>query len=196
MRGAVLLLATLVLTGCAGLFGRQRLSPQLHWMRVRDSLVVALDSGRYDAANRMLATFSAANAGSPYAADAMYWRAMLHLDPRNGGASPVTALALLDTAAMQPAFIERHAEIALARRLARQVHELATRNEQLTQEIARAREIAAGAQQRAQGERAPEPQRNLGDEVQRLREELSKAVADRDRANAELARVRRRLARP
>lgn len=178
------------------MFGRSRITPQAHWMIVRDSLVVAMDSGRYDAANRMLASFSAANAGSPYAADAMYWRAMLHLDPRNGGANAATAIALLDTAATRPAFVERHAEIALARRVARQLGELTQRNEQLAQEIAKARDIAAGTQQRAPGERTPEPQRALGEEVQRLREELAKAVADRDRAQAELERVRRRLARP
>lgn len=197
VRTILLLVAVLASSGCASMFRAQRLSPEQHWMIVRDSAIVAMDSGRYDAAGRMLANFQVQRARTPQAADAAYWRAMLLLDPRNGGGKPMTALAVLDSASMMSAFAERHAAIAVARRVARNLVDVNTRSEQLTQEIAKAREIAAGAQQHPAGERTAEPQRsNLAEEVQRLREELTKANAERDRANAELQRVRRRLTTP
>lgn len=199
LQATALLGVALVSTGCAALFGHARLTPQQHWWLVRDSVVVALDSGRYDAAGRSLSSFTAQHPNTPYAADAMFWRALLRLDPRNAGGSTDAAIVFLDSASMMPALAERHAQIAQARRLARQIDDMNRRNAQLTQEIARAREIATGAAaaQRAQGagDRS-ESQSNLGDEVRRLREELAKATADRDRANAELQRVRQRLTRP
>lgn len=128
-------------------------------------------AARFAAADRALADYAERFPRTPEANDAGYWRALLKLDPTNTTASARDALALLDAyLALSPAATHR-AEATTLRR------------------------IAAAMDARAVASATPAPpvphvdERAHTEEILRLREELS-------RANAELARIKRRLANP
>ena len=126
---------------------------------------------RIGIADRTLSDFAQRFPGSPEAAEVPYWRAVLKLDPANAAASH-EALALLDsylTAA--PSGLHR-VEATTLRRLGTAL------------EASRAALAAATPPPVVRPE-----DKTHEEEMQRLRDELAKA-------NAELTRIKRRLARP
>lgn len=136
------------------------------WVRTRDSVQVAVDGGRFAAADSILDAFVRAEAGTPDASEAAFWRALLAADPRNPSYSPAAARAALETyAATEGA--SRRIDAGVLLRLLAISDSLRT----------------AQANQRAAAEVRD---RARDEELQRLRDELA-------RTQAELERIKRRL---
>ena len=128
---------------------------------------------RVAAADRALAEFAQRYAASPEAAEVPYWRALLKLDPANP-AMLRESLVMLETYLANTPSGRHRAEATAIQRLG------------VTLE---ARNAALAAIPPTAIVVRPEDKAAQEQEMQRLRDELGKA-------NAELARIRRRLARP
>jgi hypothetical protein len=141
------------------------------WSTVYAHAITEARASRISAAEKALTDFAQQHAGSPEAAEVPYWRAVLKLDPAN----PVgirEALALLESyLANAPTGVHR-VEAETFRRLALALEQ---------------RNAALAAIPPAVVPRPDDKARE--EEMQRLRDELAAA-------NAELDRIRRRLARP
>ncbi len=131
-------------------------------------------ANRFVGAEQLLAEFAARHPASPEAVESLYWRGIFRLDPSNPAASAREAGALFESYLGRTTGAHR-TEASMLRRLASSME-------------ARAAAIASTPAP------APTPTPSSADrakdeEMQRLREELAKA-------NAELERIRRRLAQP
>lgn len=170
------------LAGCATLPG---MTPPMVESAERWRVVVALadqhvEAGRYAEADRLLAEFGQSSIGTPEAPEATFYRALYRLDPANPAASAPEAIALIDTfLAMRIVSPHRTDAVAL-RRIALA---LAAKPEVVTVTVPRdATAVAPAPQPRADTAAKDE-------EIAKLRDELA-------RANAELGRIRRRVATP
>jgi hypothetical protein len=149
---------------------------------VRDSVWAAALRGAHARADSVLERFRAQFAGTPAAAEALYARALLRVDPANATANPRDAVAALDAYAREGELLPRTYELTMIRRLLAQRDSL--RGALTTQRGAAALLVPRDSiRAREQAEQA------LQLELERLRAEL-------ERTQAELARVRRRLAPP
>lgn len=133
-----------------------------------------IGAGRYGVADRILFDYAARYPASPEATDMMYWRALYKLDPANPNAAPREAIALLDSYVVAGAGTHK-VEAQTLRRLATTME---------------ARAVAAPGLAGPAKTDAPKPEDKAKDEeLQRVKDELAKA-------NAELERIKRRLAQP
>ena len=133
-----------------------------------------IGAGRYGVADRILFDYAARYPASPEGRDVMYWRALYKLDPANPNAAPREALDLLDSYVAAPTGTHK-VEAQTLRRLATTME---------------ARATAASGMAGPPKTDAPKPEDKARDEeLQRVKDELAKA-------NAELERIKRRLARP
>jgi len=139
------------------------------WVRAREAVQAAVDSGRFTVADSILAAFVQAEAGSDDASEAAFWRALLRADPKNPAFAPASARAALEEYAS--------AEGARRRIDAGVVLRLLSVSDSLR---------AAQASQRAATELRD---RSRDEELQKLKEELA-------RTQAELDRIKRRLGPP
>jgi hypothetical protein len=130
-------------------------------------------AGRYGVADRVLSDYATRYPASPDAAEALYWRAMYRLDPANQSASPREAAAMLDSY-LGVSGVPHRAEAQALRRIAGALER---------------REQPAAGNTSAAPKPDAAPDKAKDDEIQRLKDELSKA-------NAELERIKRRLAQP
>jgi hypothetical protein len=136
----------------------------------RDEVV----AGRYGVADRLLAEFGTRYPASPEAEEATFWRALYKLDPGNPTAAPREAAALLDGYLSSGQSAHR-TEAQILRRIAAAVDTRAV--------VSSGTAVPPAEKPRAAEERAKD------EELVRLKEELGKA-------NAELDRIKRRLAQP
>jgi outer membrane protein assembly factor BamD (BamD/ComL family) len=129
-------------------------------------------SGNFAGADRLLMDYSTRYPAMPEAAEAMYWRALYKMDPSNSVAAPKDAAVLLDGYLASGTTTHR-AEAQTLRR------------------VATALDVAKGVA----GSNPSKPDvvkvddKARDEELAHVREELS-------RANAELERIKRRLAQP
>lgn len=130
-------------------------------------------AGRYVAADQVLADFATRYPASAEAVESIYWRAMYKLDPANSAAAAREAGVLLDSYLAAPG-TARRSEAATLRRLA-------------TAMETRAAPPTADSTAKINAARSAEKSRD--EELARLKDELT-------RANAELERIKRRLANP
>ncbi len=130
-------------------------------------------SGRYAVADRVLAEYTTRNPASPDAAEAMYWRALYKLDPANQGASTREAITMLDSY-LGASGAPHRAEALALRRIAVAME---------------SRAVPAVGAVVTPPKTDVAPDKAKDDEIQRLKDELA-------RANAELERIKRRLAQP
>ena len=128
-------------------------------------------AGNYAIADKLLGDYSVRYPASPEAAETMYWRALYKLDPGNPMAAPRDASVLLDGYLSSGTNAHR-AEAQTLRRVATSLE-------------AQARPTAPAVKT----EVVKVDDKARDDELARLREELA-------RANAELERIKRRLAQP
>jgi hypothetical protein len=141
------------------------------WPTVYARAIVDAAESRTAAADRALAEFAQRYPGSPEAGEVTYWRALLKLDP-NSPAAVRESMTMLDGyLASTPAGTHRF-EAGVLRRLGAAIEQ---------------RNAAIAAFPPTPAVRPEDKARD--DELQRLRDELAAA-------NAELARIRRRVARP
>jgi hypothetical protein len=195
---STLLLIVLATAGCnpRPLFLQPR--PMREWPPTLRSVQEAARAGRYAEADSALARFIERHRGSYQSREALYWRALLHVDPANPQSSPADALRAINELFSTGATADAYDEANILRRVVQRV-------DSLTRSLAQADRLIAEAQEAAEEPRAaaaptptqPAPaerrereqtraNRNLVEQVRRLREELSKS-------NQELERVRRRL---
>ena len=133
--------------------------------------------GRYDEADSILVQYIDTHQGTREASDALFWRAMFALDPANRSTSITAAIADLDRYLDGPPTLPHWREAATLRRVAAQL-ETATRL------------AAAAAQTQTSATRVVTvDDHSKDDELTRLRTELAKA-------NEELDRIKKRLAKP
>ena len=130
-------------------------------------------AGRYAVADRLLADFATRHPGSVEAMDATYWRAVYKLDPANPTSSAHDAIALLD-AYLASGQTPHRLEAQAMRRVALALE-------------ARPKESAPASATGTVSQ--PKDDKAQSEEITRLKDELAKA-------NAELERIKRRLAQP
>lgn len=128
-------------------------------------------AGSFSVADKLLGDFGARYPASPEAAEAMYWRALYKLDPGNPVSAPHDASVLLD-GYLASGITAHRAEAQTLRRVA---NSLETQARAATPAV---KTDVVKVDDRARDE-----------ELAHLREELA-------RANAELERIKRRLAQP
>jgi hypothetical protein len=150
----------------------------------------AATDGRFDVADSLLADYAAKHVGTVEALETAYWRAMLRMDPGNPHPSLTSAMALLDGYLADVRPHEHAAEAATLRRLAAQLDVL----NRLTANMALASRgaVEPGVQGKAPASATSSSaadQVATDVEMKRLKDELAKA-------NAELDRIKKRLATP
>ena len=144
---------------------------QSEWPVVYARVIADASEARTGDADRELTAFAQRFPGSPEASEVTYWRAVLKLDPNNPAAVRESIVMLESYLASAPAGTHR-TEAGVLRRLGLALEQ---------------RNAALAAIPPVPAVRPEDKARD--EEIVRLRDELSKA-------NAELARIRRRLARP
>lgn len=174
-------LSMTTLVGCASLPAYPA-TEATSWPMALTSARSRAAAGRFGAADTVLATFASMNPGRPEALETAYWRALYKVDPGNPNASLTGGLALLDGYLADPRPREHVDEATIVRRLAAQLESL---NRVAATAALQARDAAASAHADVAHASDPPPDA----EIKRLRDELAKA-------NAELDRIRRRLAQP
>jgi hypothetical protein len=127
-----------------------------------------LTESRHERADQLLSEFASGYAGTAEAVEAIYWRALIALDPANGRASPRDAAALLSQYLESRHPLTHRAEASVLHRLASSLPE--------------PRRIAEPA-------RAAPTDGSRDAEIQKLKTEL-------EETKAELERIRKRLTAP
>ena len=153
-------------------------------------------AARFDVADRLLADFASRHPGTHEAAEAGFWRALLKLDAANPAASPRDAAGLLDEYLRAPATAQHRGSATTLRRVAgaldaRNAALVASPSTPTSPSSAASPGTPTSPSAAARTETRAEERRDerRDEEIQRLREELAKA-------NAELERIRKRLAQP
>ncbi|MDB4884891.1 MAG: hypothetical protein JWN79_329 [Gemmatimonadetes bacterium] len=183
-----LALLAAVLSGCA--MRAPELSPTASstpaaWASVLALVAQDVQAGRHAAADRRLLDFQVTHPAAPEAADAAYYRALFKLDPSNPAASTREAVALLDGLIATP--------IVTAPVSPRQTDALVLRRVATSLETRPVTVVTTPSASGASGSSTSAPRtdesRAKDEEIGRLKDELSKA-------NAELERIKRRVATP
>jgi hypothetical protein len=168
--------ATLVaaLTACST--GQTRLGEPVpagrtEWTSWQNQASQEAAAGHYAVADKVLTDYTIRFPASPEAAEAMYWRALYKLDPANVSAAPHDAAVLLDGYLASGTAAHR-VEAQTLRRVASALD---------------TRAVAAAALASVKVEVVKPEDKARDEEILRLKDELAKA-------NAELERIKRRLA--
>jgi hypothetical protein len=132
-------------------------------------------ASRFGVADRLLNDFAEKHPNTPESVETGFWRALFKLDPANQTGGPREALVLLDAYLSASQTIAHRGAATSLRRVAVALDRPPT---------VVAASPAGGAKPDAKADERPG-----ADEVARLKEELAKA-------NAELERIKRRLAQP
>jgi hypothetical protein len=195
---SILFFTMLAATGC----GQRPLflqpAPVREWPATLQTVKEAARAGRHAQADSILAQFESRYSNSYEGREAAYWRALLLTDPANPQSSPAEAGRAINRYFAGRSTAETYDEATILRRILQQQDSLTRQLAQAQRLIAEAQEAAAeprvvtvpvptpAAPAETRETRPPRENRNLVEEVRRLRDELSKA-------NAELERVRKRL---
>lgn len=143
------------------------------WVIAKAEAATAVQAGRYGVADRLLSHFTEQYSGTAEAADASYWRAIYRIDPANLTASARGASTLLDSTLALPLDSAQRSNAMTLRRI--------------TAAMERAAALSVGA---TSSDSTPKSDaKSQDDELQRLKNELAKA-------NAELERIKKRVAQP
>lgn len=176
--------AALSLTGCSAVMRASRTPLQppapAAWESASSLAASRVGAGSYAAADRVLADFVTTYPGTPQAIAATLRRAVYKADPANQTATARDATVLLDSALAMPLDSASRADARVLRRITMAMERAAS--------LASANGGASGASS-ADSNARTEDSRASSDEVQRLRSELAKA-------NAELERIKKRVAQP
>ena len=194
---ALLTMSLLAGAGCASLqaFASTRESTARTWTNTLAVAQSDANASRFSEADSVLDAFAAAHPGSTEALESSFWRGVFTMDPANPDRSLSAAMASLDSYLADPRAQTHVAEARTLRRLAGElsgvtrvaVNAQATARD-LAATAAGAKAEAANANARAEAAKST-PDSDSDAEIKRLKSELAKA-------NAELDRIRRRLAQP
>lgn len=181
------LAAGLFAMGCSSLRAVNSARPSPSGAEFAETLLLAeaeVAAGRFGVADRMLADFAERRANTPEAAETALWRALFRLDPANLTAGPQDALVLLDGYLNGPVSVAHPSAATALRRVAVQLDRPVVTSASVSENAAGVSAVRADGKPES---KADEKARD--EEIRRLKEELSKA-------NAELERIKRRLAPP
>jgi hypothetical protein len=193
VRAVVTLLACMSVSGCVLLHANAAPDPST-WSSALALAQSRAATGRFESADTVLATYASLNPGTREALETAYWRALFRMDPTNPHASLPIALAELDgyLADKRP-----HEHVVEALSIRRVVAQLDGLNRMAANALAQAKDATATAKDakaqaadaRADAAKASEVPMSAEAEIRKLKDDLAKA-------NAELERIRRRLAQP
>lgn len=141
----------------------------------------AAQQGKFGVADRLLVDFAERFPNTPEALETGYWRAVFVLDPANATAGPRDAIALLDGYLAAPVIVAHRGAATALRRIAGAL------DRPRAAASAPAPSAGCACADAKSDTKAGDASRD--EEVQRLKSELAKA-------NAELERIKRRLAQP
>jgi hypothetical protein len=175
---AAVVLAALICAGCASLHSRGP-SAQTDWNATLAEARVAADSGKYDTADKSLSDFIALHKGSPEATEAIFWRGLFKVDPNNKTGSLSAGISSFDAyLAGNPTGGYQSVAVVLRR----------------TAVLAQSLKLAATVAQQTTSPTTVVPpdkdaMKSRDEEIASLRDQLAKV-------NAELERIKKRLANP
>ena len=181
------LAAGLFAVGCSSLRAASTVRPTPAGAEFAETLLQAeaeVAAGRFGVADRLLADFAERRADMPEAAETALWRALFRLDPANVTAGPQDAIALLDGYLKGQVVVSHSSAATALRRVA------VALDRQVVSRAPAAENPAGASTVRTDVKAEPKAdEKAREEEITRLKEELSKA-------NAELERIKRRLAQP
>jgi hypothetical protein len=146
-------------------------SPQTGYSAVIDAASKRVEVGDYIGADRILAQFAIDNKGTPEAQEIPFWRALYMIDPSNKNASVAEGLKAIDIYLANPAAKWYRPQAQVVKRTATTIQSL--RSQQLATKVVGRDTVYVTRE----------------DEIASLKDQLAKA-------NAELDRIKKRLANP
>jgi hypothetical protein len=176
---------------CGSLIAKTTPSPKPEWPQTIALARTNAAAGNFGAADSILSGFATRYAGTTYALEAGYYRAVFMLDPSNPHTSLPGAVTSLDAYLADTRPRQHVAEAATLRRVATQLEGL---THVAANAVAQAKDAtntanSAKAQAADAAAKVADTPPNADAEIKRLKDELAKA-------NAELDRIRKRLAQP
>jgi hypothetical protein len=168
------------------------------WQVALASAQARAGSGEFATADSILARYAARHPGTHETLETTYWRAVFRADPSNTGSTTTLALAALDGYLRDPRPRDHILEAQTLRRAVAQIDGLNRAAQDASQQAKNANNEAANAKAAIADakETANKADANASAaaadkdaEIKRLKDELGKA-------NAELDRIRKRLASP
>ena len=171
MTKGVLFGIALLVGGCAKPPASPPTSPAMEFANAIEAARQRVDSGDYPAADRILAEYALRHPGTPEAREIPFWRAMYIVDPQNRTASIAQGIRALDLYLASDGAIWYRPQAEVLRRTALVIQSI--RQAQTPRQV------------------------NGRDTVFVTREEEIAALRDQlAKANAELERIKKRLANP
>jgi hypothetical protein len=169
------LLGVLFLSACGMIHNAPALpDPRTEWATAQEQADREVLSGRFGVADRVLAEFAERHPSTNEGYEAILWRALYKLDPTNATATPRDAEVLIDTYLAASLAVPHRGAATTLRRIAAALERPAP---------------AAVASTSNASTPTTATDKSKDDEVARLKDELAKA-------NAELERIKRRVATP
>jgi hypothetical protein len=153
------------------------------WPLARTEAARAVTATHYGAADKLLADFAAQYPATAEASEASYWRALYRADPANDSSSAHDAVVLLDAYLTAPLDSTHRAAALTLRRITVRLEQAAAAAALASANTATVPATGANSGATKSDDRARD------DELERVKDELAKA-------NAELERIKRRLAQP
>ena len=194
---ATLIVLTQAAVGCVSLHSPVSTAPasERAWPNVLTVARSRAADGKFDAADSLFADFALSYPGTSEALETAYWRGIFKLDPSNAHGSLTTGMASLDAYLADSRPRTHVAEATTIRRVGAQLDGLSrlaasamAQAKDATNTASTAKAQVADANARAEAAKAEIPP-TADSEIKRLKDELAKA-------NAELDRIRKRLAQP
>jgi hypothetical protein len=176
LRSASLPLVGLLLLSACGMLPHSMPipDPRTEWVDALAQADREALAGRFGVADRVLADFAERHPNLHESYDALFWRALYKLDPTNGTGTPREAQALLDSYLSASVSVQHRGAATTLRRIVSALERPAP---------------AAVASTSTPSPPAAGSDKGREEEVARLKDELAKA-------NAELERIKRRVATP
>lgn len=183
-------LTAIVLMACAELPRVEPIPFKRDWDRTRAETRRNVEAGNYHAADRLLAEFARVHPNTREARETAFWRAAYLVDPANALGSLEAGIAALDGYLVSEPDGWYRNEASILRRTA-----------------VAARGLAAGATRnwapdtvvvvtQTTDSTPPAPRVSRDEEIADLRSQLARSKTELAQANAELERIKKRLANP
>jgi hypothetical protein len=184
-RALQVLISLLALSACAHI---QSIDPpaQSDWARTLSEVRRDVEAGNYDVADRILGEFARTHPGTSEARESGFWKGVYLIDPANQHESLADGIAALDTYLADSAGLYRD-QAAVLRRTAAAAQMASTRAKGL---------VGDSSQASAVKDTLVVSSKSKDELIASLKDQLVKSKDDLAKANAELDRIKKRLANP
>jgi hypothetical protein len=180
-------------TGCAELPRLETSVFQRDWNRTRAETRRNVDAGNYHAADRLLAEFARVHPNTREARESAFWRAAYQVDPANSLGSLEAGITALDAyLANEPEGWYRN-EASILRRTAVAARGLAAGASRSWMQPPATDTVVIITESKATPASSA---RSRDEEIAELRSQLARSKTELAQANAELERIKKRLANP